>query len=125
MSTTVNMFQSAARILGFPNTLLHTLWYGGHQFQSAARILGFPNGQSGSLIYSEGTRFQSAARILGFPNDHGRCSWRRAVRVSVRRADSWLPKPAMVTDTPVARFMFQSAARILGFPNPSRSKHAR
>jgi len=67
-------------------------------FQSAARILGFPNLIAVDRRSHIDIMFQSAARILGFPNARGVRARAYAYEVSIRRADSWLPQLGHTTD---------------------------
>src|SRR5436190_1679523 len=61
--------------------------------------------------------FQSAARILGFPKFYHTAAILVERNVSIRRADSWLPKdPDQAHCAGGLMTKFQSAARILGFP---------
>src|SRR6266540_2275487 len=93
-------------------------------FQSARRILGFPK----KMLCCFGARwmaFQSAARILGFPKHTLSLRPLLVVSVSIRRADSQLPKAAILNAVHARIARFQSAARILSFPKRGRSTTAR
>src|SRR5690349_15943756 len=67
-------------------------------FQSAGRILGSPNAMPRAAARRSAV-FQSAGRILGSPNSGRRRPCLSWPCVSIRRADSWLPK--LLSNIPV------------------------
>src|SRR6266545_979541 len=87
-----------------------------YEFQSAARILSFPKPRGVRDNGVVDDEFQSAARILSFPKCVDAHYWGFVVLVSIRRADSQLPKGAPVLSRWPRSSTFQSAARILSFP---------
>ncbi len=109
-------FQSAARILASQTRLFRKAPpLPPTTFQSAARILGFPNYEGGPEVP---VHFIVSVRRadLQASQTRGWRAWRWDDDVSVRRADSRLPKRPRAGGG-LMTLQFQSAARILGFPN--------
>ena len=110
-------FQSARQIIGFPKSSRSPAQARASRFNLQGRLLASPRARKSATVPSSTSCFNLQGRLLASPRR--RCDQRQRGndRVSICKADYWLPQASYAPVGAItAGNMFQSARQIIGFP---------